>query len=75
MALNPRPRSTYHYLFDQFALIEQVMIGTVKGVDLNLFPQGPSTQDLRTLVPKTINGMFLEPDTSTIGYLDPLGFT
>ena len=36
-------------------------------------PEVPSAQYLRTLVPKTIKGMVLEPETLNIGYLDPLG--
>ena len=37
------------------------------------FPEGPSIQHLRTLVPNTIKGMVLKgPVTSNIGYLDPL---
>ena len=37
-------------------------------------PEDPSTQYLMTLVPKTIEGMVLEPGSFlNIGYLDPLG--
>ena len=36
-------------------------------------PEGPSTQALRTLVPNTIKGMVLEPESLNIGYLDPVG--
>ena len=38
-------------------------------------PEGPSTQYLRTLVPKPLRVWFLEPESLNIGYLDPLGVT
>ena len=36
-------------------------------------PEGSSSQYSRTPAPNTIKGMVWEPDTSKIGYLDPLG--
>ena len=41
---------------------------------MQIVPEGPSTKHLRTLVPTTNKGIWiLEPETSKIGYLDPLG--
>ena len=41
---------------------------------LVLGPDGPSTQYLRFLVAETSKAIwFLEPETTSIGYLDPLG--
>ena len=37
------------------------------------YPEGSSTQYLRTLVPKAIKGMVLEAESLNIRYLDPLG--
>ena len=39
-------------------------------------PEGPSSQHLKPLVPKTIQGIWLlEAETINIGYLDPLGYS
>ena len=36
-------------------------------------PEDPSTQYVRTLVPKAIEGIILKPESLNIGYLSPLG--
>ena len=38
-----------------------------------MVPEGPSTQYLRLLVPKTIPSLVLGPGSLNVGYLDPLG--
>ena len=43
--------------------------------DIMFYAEGPSTQHLRSLVPNTMKTIFLAPETSNIGYLDPLGNT
>ena len=40
---------------------------------LKSYPEGPSSQYLRTLVPKAIKDVLLGSKSLNIGYLDPLG--
>ena len=55
-----------------FPKMEEIYEGThvAPYYNMNHNPEGPSTQYLRSLVPKTIP---LGPESLNIGYLDPLG--
>ena len=63
----------YPYVFIYDCLLLRILTSTCSCSFICINPEGPSTQHLRTLVPKPINGMASEPRVLKYWVLGPFG--